>query len=339
MSCFDNLIALRGGCTETTLQTGGMYLNDIGINRKFIDQIITEDYKDADDFVARKIDLAIKTMTNDVLLKFSPKFNPKSIIKGQRIGFYTEQVQTSAPIAGTSKGIQAKIYNETTFINFYLSSLSLFVHFTGTVNVQVWDLMSNKLLDTIPVSALTGQIVTVTVNKVYESNSREMNLAIIYDASTITGYQTPLIQGFCGTCYRNQGWRGNKYLWANAVSIPLASAKVQNNLNFGSDTGGLSINYSLQCNHLAWLCTNANFMALALLYKTGYLIAEHTLNYTDQMNSRTLIDVEKTEKRKEDYDFEYNRQVDGILKNLRIPTGGVCFVCDRVAMVRTVLPA
>lgn len=338
MGCFDNLIALKGGCSETTLQTGGVYLNSIGIDRKLIEQILTSDYAGVDDFVTDKVNLAIQTMTNDVLLRFSPKFNPKSIVEGARVGYYPEQLSQSSAIAATSKGIQLKLYNDTTFINLYVSSLSLFVDFAGVVNVTVWDLMSNTLLDTIPVTTVANQITTVTINKVYESNAREMNLAFLYDASTINGYLTPLYQGYCGTCYRGQGWRGNKYVWINSVSIPNASSKVQNNLNFTSDTGGITLNYSLQCNHKNWLCTNANFMTLALLYKTGDLIMEHALRYTEQMNSRTL-DPTKLEARKEMYDFEYGKQMDGILKSLRIPSGDVCFVCNTIAKTITMLPA
>lgn len=338
MSCFDNLIALKGGCSETTLQTGGVYLNSIGIDRKFIEQILTLDYAGVDDFVSDKVELAIKTMTNDVLLRFSPKFNPKSIVEGARIGYYQELLTPSPAIAATSKGIQAKLYNETTFINFYVSSLSLYVNFSGLVNISVWDLMNNTLLDTIPVTAVANQVVTVTVNRLYESNAKEMNLAFIYDASTISSYVTPIYTGYCGTCYRGTGYRNNKYLWTNAISISNASSKIQTNLNFTSDTGGLSLNYSLQCNHLNWLCTNANFMALGLLYKTGDLIIEHALRYTEQMNSRTL-DPEKLEARKEVYDFEYGKQMNGILKNLRIPIGDVCFVCNTQSKIVTILPA
>lgn len=339
MGCFDNLVALKGGCSETTLQTAGMYLNSIGIDRTLIESILTSDYLDVDDFVADKINLAIRTLTNDVLLKFSPKFNPKSIVEGGRIGFYPEFLSTSAAQAGIAKGIQLKLYNDTTFINLYVSTLSVFVNYTGTFNVLVYDLMSNTLLDTIPVTTVSGQITTVTVNKLYESDAREMNIIFVYDSTGINGNTTPLVQGYCGTCYRGVGYRYNKYLWGNAISIATVDQKYQTNLNFTSDTGGLSLNYSLQCNHLNWLCTNANFMVLPLVYKTGDLIMEHALRYTDQMNSKTILDIEKLEDRKEMYDFEYNKQVDAVFKNLRIPNGDVCFVCDRVRKIVTMLPA
>lgn len=338
MGCFDNLIALKGGCSETTLQSGGVYLNDIGINREFIERIITPDYAGVDDFVQRKIALATETLTTDVLLRFSPKFNSKSIVDGQRIGYYQDNMSSSAAIAATSKGIQTKLYNDTTFIKMYVSSISLFVNFSGAVSVSVWDLISNTLLDTISITAVAGKIVTQTVNKVYESDSREMNLIFIYNASTIAGFQTPLLNGYCGGCNPTQGYRGNKYVWTNGVKIANAGSKIQSNINYTNDTGGLSINYSLQCNHLNWLCTNANFMTLGLLYKTGDLIMEHALRYTEQMNSRTL-DPEKLEKRKEMYDFEYGKQIQAVLGNLRIPRGDVCFVCNNTMISRTQLPA
>lgn len=338
MSCFDNLIALKGGCSETTLATAGVYLNDIGITREFIEKILSSDYAGVDDFVSSQVGLAVKKLTKDVYLKFSPKFNVKSIVEGQRLGYYPEFQTTSAAIAGTSKGIQTKIYNDTTFLNIFVSSISLYVNFSGTVNVTVYDLMDGTLLDTIPVTAVSGQIVTVTVNKTYTSNAREINLAFLYNAATVSGIQTPIIQGYCSGCYRGHGYRQNRYVWGNPISMLTASDKLQSNINFTSDTGGLSINYSLQCNHENWLCTNANFMALPLLYKTGYLMMDQAILYTEQMNSRTF-DLAKLRERKEMYDFEYGREMDAILKNLRIPSGDVCFVCNRVAMTATVLPA
>ena len=57
------------------------------------------------------------------------------------------------------------------------------------------------------------------------------------------------------------------------------------------------------------------------------------------MNDVTLINPAKMQEAQDKYEYEYNKQMDGVLKNLRIPSGDVCFVCNQVNRTVTMLPA
>lgn len=295
-TCFDNLIYLEGGCSTPTLQSGALSLNQIGISRDLIEDIVNADSLDADSFIASQLSLAVSRMTNDVYGHFSGKFNPKSIVDGSRLGFFADNMSLVQGQNGVSKGIQTRLFNETTFLKMAVSEISLLVNFTGNVTVRVYDLISNTLLDTLTVPTTAGQVSTLRINKVYASDSRELNLAFLYDTTTISSYQTFIYGGGfggCVECNRSLGWRSNKYMYTNGVQIDTADPKTQGNITGNGDTGGMSIIYSLQCNHEKWICANANFLTPSLLYKMGSQIMQYVLNYSDRMNSRTIIDIEK----------------------------------------------
>jgi len=73
MACFDNLIGLKGSCSESALPSDGLYLNTLGISREFIEDIINEDYADVDSFVLDKISLAQDQIKSDIYSKFTAK--------------------------------------------------------------------------------------------------------------------------------------------------------------------------------------------------------------------------------------------------------------------------
>lgn len=335
--CFNNLIALKGSCNDATLPTDGMRLNTLGVTREFCENIINSDYADVDEFVSDMITNASDQIRTDIYSEFTPKFNVKSIIDGARLGQYNENPTLSSTLTGYSKGMQLRLWNDTTFAKLYISKLRTFFNHTGNVNVLVYDLTQAKLLDTIVVASIAGQIVETDVNKVYKSASADMNLAIMYD-STFQSYVSGFEGYGCVTCNRGGAYRQNKYLYSTGFTILNTDSKIQSSLNSSSDFGGLSLVYSLQCDHEAWICQNANFFVSAMLYKTAYLI-NHYAAYSSESFSSMNMDAERLKQRMEDFDFEYTRRLKAGIKNLRAPNSDACFACNRLIISKTDLPA
>jgi hypothetical protein len=338
MACFDNLIGLKGACESSTLSSNALYLNTLGINREFIEDIINEDYEDVDAFLTDKISLASDQIKNDIYSHFTSKFNVTSIIEGVRLGQFYDYPTLVPAINGSSKGLQMRIWNETTFAKLYVSTIKTYFAHTGNVNINVYDLTQAKLLDTIVVASVANQIVETTINKIYKSSSEDLNLVFIYDASTFASYSTSFMNAGCVTCNRGGAYMQNKYVYSTGVTFKNSDPKTQNYLNGQSDLGGISLVYSLECDHDAWICTHANFFSSAILYKTAYLITQ----YADLMSntfSSTNIDREKLKQRMEYYEFEYNNRLNAGVKNLKIPSGDLCFSCNRLRMNKTILPS
>lgn len=336
MACFDNLIGLKGGCSADTLATNGLYLNTLGISREFIEDIINEDYADVDEFVSDKIALASDQVKADIYSNFTSKFNVKSILESVRLGQFYEYPTLKNAIAGSSKGIQLRMWNESTFAKLYVSTIKTYWNHTGNVNVLVYDLTQGKLLDTIVVASVANQIVETRVDKVYKSEQMDLNIVFIYD-STFQSYATSFLNAGCVTCNRGGAYMQNKYVYSTGVQFLNADPKTQTYLNGDSDTGGISLIYSLECDHDAWICSNGNFFTSTMLYKVAYLMLSYAV-YDSQTFSNRNMDVEKLKEKMEYLEFEYDKRLKAGIKNLKLPNG-ICFVCNRLRLNHTILPS
>lgn len=335
--CFDRFIGLKGSCNDSTLPSNGLWLNTLGVTRDFCENIINSDYADVDSFVTDMLNNANDQLKTDIYNAFTSKFKIKSIIDGARLGFYNEYPSLNAALAGKSKGLQIRTWNDDTFSKMYISTLRTYFAYTGNVNVFVYDLTTGKLLDTIVVASVSGQIVETNVDKTYSSNLSDLNIGFIY-SSAFSSYASYFDNFGCVTCNRSGAYRQNKYVYSTGLTIPTAGAITQNNVSGSSDFGGLSVVYSLQCNHEGWLCQNANFFVSAMLYKTAYLINQYADLMSDSFSSMNM-DVERLRQRMEYFDFEYKKRLDAGVKNLRIPSSDICFQCNNLTKSLTSLPA
>jgi hypothetical protein len=156
MACFDNLISIRELCDVITPQT--YYLNQIGINAKEITDLVTSDYAGIQGFIDEKAAFAVRQVQADIYNHLSPVFKASSILAGSRIG-HEADAKTLVTQSGMV-GVEVKLYNPASFVDFVVSDVSLFTDYTGDIDVLVYDLKQGLLLDTVTVAAVVGQIVT-----------------------------------------------------------------------------------------------------------------------------------------------------------------------------------
>lgn len=338
MACFDDYITVEGNCSDGT-PGSGYTLKDIGITLTELNQIVTRDFKNGKTLGEEKIEFAIKYIANDIFNHFAGKFRSSSILDNQRIGYPQSNLQTVAAIAATSKGIEIEMCNNDSFVDIYISEVSLFLNYTGNVSVKIYDLHQNKLLDTITVAAVANQISTSFVNKTYTSDRRDLNLAIIYDASTIDSFKTDLKNGGCSDCAGggSASWV-SPYFKARGIKIANASDKIKSNLVGMAETGGLAIQYNINCNYNAWLCSIRNMIALPILYKSGEALMEFALHNSDRLNSKTILDLDNVEARWKLYQEKYISTLQNILKNIKLPSDSRCFDCREKNKTVTMLP-
>ena len=339
MSCFTDFITVTGTCSDGT-STSGYSLKDVGITLSELDEVVTKDYTNGKALGDAKIDFARKLINNRVLGHFSDKFNTNSIIDGQRIGYPQDNMGIVTGTAGKFKGLEFEICNNDSFVNVYISELSLFLNYSGVVAVEVWDLKQNKLLDTLSITAVAGEIVTSYVNKTYTSDRKELDLAFIYDSDGVDAYKCDIKGvGGCRTCGETTGGTYiNPYVKAKGVMIDDADVRTKTNLENNSYTSGIMVQFNINCNYDAWLCTIKDHLALPILYKSAESIMEFSLHTSDRNNSRTIIDVEKNEGRMSFYNNKFNETMDSVLKHIKLPKDSKCFSCKQMSKTVTMLP-
>ena len=337
MACLDNIVGIDNKCTPDT-PTSGLFLNSIGISIRELEAIVTEDYEDAIDFANQKIDFATQQIVNQIGVNFADRYRTNTILDGQRLGYTSTNLNTEAGEAGVLKGIELELCNSTSYLDVFLSSISLHLNHTGNVNVVVWDLLQNKLLDTIVVAAVSGCDVQVDINKTYKSDRKRLHLFIGYDTTGIQAVKTVIKESGCSTCNATSFTSVNNHIRARGSKVNNAATKIDKNVFGVGNTSGLGFTYAIECNHEDWLCTIRNLLGLPILYKAGAEIMEFASLNSTRLNEKTLIDLDKLEDRMVKYGMQYEESFQNVLKRIKLPKDVRCFECNPRAQMTTSLP-
>jgi hypothetical protein len=338
MSCFDNLIGLTGTCNDTASDSG-FTLGDIGISNDFLANIVTNEFSDGEALAANKINLATKLVVATISNFFSDRYKTNSVIDGTRIGQPSDNLQI---ISGSNlRGIEIELCNDTSFLDLCISQIQLQLDHTGDVDVLFYDLAQDRLLATETVTVAPNEISTLDVALNFVSDRRDLDLIAVYDATGIDSIKTTIDTTGCSTCSGGRSLsRLNGFLSARGIEIPAASQKIQKNLTGKGDTGGLSLQYSINCNHESWLCTIKKNLAMPILYKTGVELMEYadTVSINSRSNTTVTMNKEAIEERREIYDGKYRETLENVLKRIKLPQDRKCFECNLKSKNAVILP-
>jgi len=325
--CFDDLIALKGACSDT-VPLSSLWLNDVGIDMNFVGQVITKDYLDAADFFNRKRDFAVRTVSNQIHNFLRPKYKANTAIENYRIGQPEDNLRLIAG-SGYLKGIEIDLCQSRSYLDVFISEIALQLSTTQSVDVLVYDLLQAKLLDTITIDCVANEISRAYVKKTYKAERRGLDLFIGYDSTGLSANTTRLKKN-CQNCSGNyQSEITNGYSKIRAAEIDQSGTIIKSNLEYLGETGGLSVVHSLSCNHENWLCSISNQMAFPILYKTAYLMIDHALAASNDQRANTTVTINKEvwKERLDKMEFYYTESMNNLLQNIKPPSDELCFMC------------
>ena len=227
MTCLDNVISVKGNCSDVT-PSSGIYLNTFlpGLSILEVDAALNKEYASAYEMISQQIDNAGLLIASHVRSHFSPRFKASSVIENGVTGFFIDNQKVVSSQATYLVGKQIEV-EEYPYLEFFLSKVGLQVAHTGTKSVYVYDLISNKLLDTISVTTVSGQVSYADVYKSYPTNGQKLNLFIGWLANS-DYYRTDLTYGGgCHSCNNNS--YSNKYVTISVRKILNSGAKIDEN--------------------------------------------------------------------------------------------------------------
>lgn len=331
LDCLNGLVNVKGCGSNPT----SSYIQQLpGISIPDIDVSINTDHVNAKAFLEEQILFAEEIVIQDVYQHLSLKHELKSFIENDTVGEYYEEKTAVDAQAGYLTGIRLRI-DSTPYLKLFINQIRLFVNTTGNVPIYIYDLQQGKLLDTITVSAVAGEIVTTNVNKEYFTQKQKMNLFIGY-LSTFESYKANVTNaaggddctGCCSYSNGNISFFGSKIL--------NASSKTTDNIQGNSGTAGISFSYSLGCSFEEHLCNIRNMLALPLKYKAGELIMQQ-LKVSKRPNPLVTAYKGDNDELMGFYNGKYETLMKSLLKNMRMPTS-VCFECRPQSRSVVVLP-
>jgi len=331
--CFTDILGLKEVCEPQT--NFCLWLNDAGINRSTVESVMTRDYANAKEFVKEKIKIAVEDIKSQLPSLMGIKFKLNSVLTGEKLGFLQDN---KISIAGTGNygGILIDFPNTRSYLDFYTSELSLITNHTGTIPVLVYDILEGNLIDTINVNCTAGYKSVVNLKKVYASLREQTTLAFIYDTTSINSYKTLIKNGLC--CGKTSC--STQYFSARGIEIAQADDKIIANVETADHTFGMSLTYSINCNHKEWMCSIANTIALPLLYKVAEKIVEHGLlaAKSQLVNTTVTINAVDLKTNHEFYARKSTEALDTVLNNIKLPNDETCFECRRVSGSKFVAP-
>lgn len=340
MSCLNDLIGVKG-CGSTP---HSFYINDLtGINIADFDKAISPEMKTGKEALEKIITFSTKLVESEINTILGDRYQLKSLIDNDVVGYYYEDKLLMPAQPGVLCGYEVRI-DQTPYLNFFLQEIKLFCNFSGQVPVQIWDLIQGKLLDTINVTAVAGEIVSVTgIDKIYATSKQRLRLFIGYDSqfqSYNTSYSSPYgatgAYDNCNSC--NGSPYKNGYIYFRSGQVNVSDPKTRSFINSNNTSGGagLSISYSLQCSFTEHLCNMRNKIALPILYKAGSLVMKE-LKHSRRLTGVVTIYTKNHDELMAEYETEYEKQMNLVLANMQMPES-VCFHCTPRVSSKVILP-
>jgi hypothetical protein len=308
-------------------------LSDVGLYTNELNAFVGKEYQSGVLLGEDKIRYASELVYNDILLSFTDKYIVKEVMSNKTVGFYQHNLEEKTN-RGDLAGLEILLDCHNTWLDLYISDLSLHVKHTGVVPVYIYNVLTGDILDTFNINAVSGNIINLTIDKLYQSNKQKLHLAVLYDLPT-SYYSTALDSG-CAGCVGNSHVKVSNFVRSRGVYIDGSVLKA--NITGESHTNGLSVNYSLQCNHNDWLCQYRNKLIYPVAYKAASEILKYALFTSDRFNSKVVLDYEKIKARIGEYELLYDRELKKIKSTISVPKDMVCFDCKSPIRNRVSLP-
>lgn len=203
-------------------------------------------------------------------------------------------------------------------LNFYAINQS------NSEEFRIYDLTNNTLLWSKSV-ALTQGWNTIQVNTTfhnnYNANSWRIGCFIVGIGSLdLYSLETPINHTLPGCCdVRIRG--------ANSGSFDVAG-----NIQYTSDSYGLSGTFSIVCNWDALMCQNKTLFSRAYWYLLGIEMLTETL-YSSKLNQYTTVNLQRAKELREEYQVEYMKALDQVAGGMKLSCD-CCIECSEPVQLR-----
>lgn len=335
LPCLEALVGLRDVCEE--VETAGAFLDQLGITSRELRDYLTADHADVAALFLSCRATACLTVAASLQNYLRPRYRTRSLLENGRVGYHAPNLAYDPLLVGRTGGWHLALDYPDSYLELLIPSLTLQVDTTGPVDVHLYDLQQDALLETITVDAVAGQLVTAYPHWRVAAPKRPVSLLVARDLSTVAGVKTTTSSRVnCGSCGAQAA-----HPWAHLSARPAYTAGtfLDSALTFTSSAAGLSLVTSVVCDREGWLCGLSRSLTLPLLYATAREIYDRALRstYAERLNARTADPERLRELR-----GEYAKLADGALQQVAStvapPDDETCFYCERTIRTVTALP-
>jgi len=333
MGCLDNLIGLDGSCTSIT---GRVYLKDVGIQESELAQYLSEEEEGVEALVQSVGRAAAAQLTSDILgdMVAQQRIKAHTFVDRARIGYYHEEREVITPAASTLAGLVLDVYAPKSNIKLGITQLSVWPTANGTVTVSMYDMTDGTLIGT---ETITGCVANEIKRKDVDISiqARRHRMRVLCLTNMPTWNRVDIAEG-CATCPGSREWQYS-VMGAYGATIDNSAAKMYANVQRVTETGGLSVIASVDCDHGAFLCEQKEALAWPLMLLQASMFMQRALANVDRIGTRQL-NRDVLQDRLGQYVAQYNDARSVLIKGMYVPDDQFCYLCKASARVNVMIP-
>jgi hypothetical protein len=333
MGCLENTVGIWDEVSDKDPNI--IYINDLpGFDLSFPDFLAPKQVSDGIELLENKRRSASLFLKQEILQHLNPRTTMGSVLANQVSGTIQENLQVKTLEAAKYKGLQLSL-GQYPYLSIYVDRISVFAVNAVTTNVLVVDLQQGIVLDTLPITTVAGEITYIQVGKEYKNEGQYLNLAFLIDSSLTDVYYVTADRAICSGCFARMEHL-NTFTDGRGVSISQAAQQIDSNLVSEIHTNGISVHYSIQCNHDHFLCNMANRFMTSMFYRFGIELMDEVI-HSARLTSLTTIGKDKARELKAELITKYNNTMEGVLQNLELPNN-VCYHCKPMVQIVNRIP-
>jgi hypothetical protein len=328
LSCLIDTIQLWDECSARNQPN---YVDELpGISNDFLRDIARSQDADIPELFTRLARNAARKVEEDLRGHLSGRMKIGSIVANQRAGIYPiNPANKTAPGGVTAKGL-AVYYNGTAGLQIVISAVHILPSQSGSVTVSVLDALNpSRVIGTVTGTAVAGELLTIPCSISASSETTRWGVIVSIPAGFGTKESRIELSG-CDTC-------GNETKCLDGYTN-VSGAVVTNSgaVNNRIDTGGISVDYSINCDLAQYICRSKASFASIMRYAFGVSAVEEAL-YSSRVNNTTVIDPERTAMLGDRLVESYNVALKSVVQHWTMPND-LCFCTQPLTGWKTVVP-
>jgi hypothetical protein len=314
----DCLISYVGLKNVNDSPTSSLFLNDLhGITTNQLKEVREIDENDGIDETWEAIESrAIRLLEMDLMSNLKMYFKNHQILFSDVSGYVDDNTLANHG-SGKYAGWLIDVYSQSPSLKIEINDFRIHLASAQNFNFKIFDANTGQELYTKAVVGVEGiQTVKILQNfAVYKHNK----LFCCYD--TVIPYRA----------FNSISPPGS----LKEGSISTSSTVISTSID--SSESGMMLGYNVRCGIDEFVCSRLNLFLEPYLYKLGIEFLKAS-KYSDRVNRYTLLDTEQKNELIEEYQLEYQRQIDAVFEDLKVPDDGVCFICNKAINKRVLIP-
>ena len=326
--CLEKLVGLDG-CTEGSEP---FKLNQIGYSVSQIEDFLDDSYATVDELFQSVRSTAAKMVSTDIISHMPKSVAAFTGLENRTVGVLPDNRELITQTGFV--GVRLDFYNRSEMLNLRIGRIRIYAAFSGDVTLNVYNVMTGQIIGTATVTAVADNIVEINTDIRIVSNRQDLKLWIGYDSTGLgNAYKIQLDSRGCKNCSN----RDSRSAFILSRMSSIAAPFTFNTLSSLNHTGGLSFDYTIECDFSAYACSLAGYLGLPMLYKTAMLLLEYGMKSGGQFSEQKTTNAENNDERYSQASFHYMEEMKKAISNMKFPVNR-CFRCDTVTEIYNRLP-